>query len=228
MKDVPILFQPEMVDAILAGRKTMTRRLAWRPARKDEPTGEGSRLTHVPSTKHPGVGEVVAHQRPSDWTKIEPGDTIWVRERHWQWGHWSREDLMSAVVNVPRKQFVNVSTALVSFAFGNEAPGHRGTSVIDDQPGWHCRPSIFLPKDKARIKLEVTEVKVEPLQSISLDDVRAEGVEVPDSRMVGAGADQRQKIGSLEFGELWCRIHGNESWYSNPDVVAISFKVIAK
>ena len=65
MTDRPILFSGPMVRALLEGRKTQTRRLAWRLSKTE-----------------PGVarfGEACV-PRPTLWQKVKPGDRLWVRE----------------------------------------------------------------------------------------------------------------------------------------------------
>ena len=81
MTEKPILFNTEMVRAILDGRKTQTRRLVKpQPVYDDglwELGGAGWSDSHV--TIHPVPGHSLWERQP-----VQPGDVLWVRET-WQY-----------------------------------------------------------------------------------------------------------------------------------------------
>lgn len=131
----PILFNTEMVRAILDGRKTCTRRLVrFLPGENPQWTGyirDGLMLYN-------GRNEPCIMKAP-----YQPGDILYVRETwkkapngYYYYEDWQRND-------------------------------------IADVTKW--KPSIYMPKDAARIWLKVTDVRVERLQDMTDDDAEAEG-----------------------------------------------------
>ena len=200
MTDRPIIFSGPMVRALLDGKKTQTRRLAWREPRD-------------PSTHK--IAD--SYQRPSPWQKVQPGDRLWVRE-NWQ--------ALSFGDYLPTKS----TTADVRYA-ATDALGDADKDVR----GYPWRPSIHMPRWASRLTLIVTATKVEPLQAISPDDAWNEGVErrspkVRQMWLFGADAAERERIYKhacvWEFEDLWKSLHGPEAWDANPDVVALTFRVI--
>ena len=144
----PILFNTEMVRAILDGRKTCTRRLVrFLPGENPQWTGyirDGLMLYN-------GRNESCIIKVP-----YQPGDTLYVRET------WCG-------LPVNEAGHMRGHTIYYYKADGELRPkGWRGT--------WH--PSIHMPKEAARIWLKVTDVRVERLQDMTSEQISREGVEV--------------------------------------------------
>lgn len=98
------------------------------------------------------------------------------------------------------------------------------------------KPSIHMPKEAARIFLEVSNVRVERLQDISEDDAIAEGIkktwindDIKQCRFknyINDGKGSKSPIDS--FNSLWVSINGKDSWKANPWVWVYEFKVVEK
>ena len=79
--------------------------------------------------------------------------------------------------------------------------------------------------------LIVTAVKVERLHAMSHDDAIAEGVELTEAGF-GVRGPQGGWLGTTfstpaaAFSYLWMSLHGSQSWDANPEVVALSFRVV--
>lgn len=145
----PILFNTEMVKAILEGRKTVTRRVVKpQPDEKHNfPLGFVSDSTDkkVIGMFRFGIDEYggsIQHAKPP----FKQGDYLYVRET------------FSPVYIKPRRYLYKV---------GCEEANNL-------QIKW--RPSIHMPKEAARIFLTVTNVRVERLQDITEEQALAEGV----------------------------------------------------
>ena len=98
------------------------------------------------------------------------------------------------------------------------------------------KPSIHMPKEAARIFLEVTNVRVERLQDISEEDAIAEGIKktwINDDikqckfkNYINDGKGSKSAIDS--FFSLWKKINGEDSLNVNPLVWVYEFKVVEK
>jgi len=87
------------------------------------------------------------------------------------------------------------------------------------------RPSIFMPKDASRIKLKITNVRVERVQDITEEDAIAEGISLPNYAEQ-AIKDVHYPEPSAIYADLWESINGKGSWEKNPWVWVIEFEKI--
>ncbi len=211
-----MIFNGEMVRAILDGRKTQTRRpIKWKQTRFTE-IGEredGSKWPWSEDAEH-----ACDFWHPCPFGAV--GDRIWVRETWGVVSHaFSDDGLM--IDWVPDRP----ATAIHEMPFGNGYYSGYAIYAADGDFTWgdddgyedgrSCwKPSIHMPRAASRILLEITNVRVERLRSMSQDDARAEGV-IAASGPMEAG---------LAFRELWDSIYGEESWKANPWVWVIEFK----
>jgi len=204
MKERPIIFNADMVRAVLDGRKTQTRRAVKFPFR-DKNFGcelSGSEL----------AGEVSARNyRNCPFGAV--GDRLWVREA-WQVIHdypdeHGNIDERRYARSIPKKRG-NYWHPVYAEAWGGEDRETRS---------FPWRPSIHMPRWASRITLEITGIRVERLQDISEQDAAAEGA-----------ATELSLIGDkhyLGYRSLWKSIYGDNSWQANPWVWVIEFKPAA-
>ena len=223
----PMLFSTPMVQAILDGRKTMTRRIVKpQPIDNTKIDGnfyEGDCKDFVKVDGHPNW----KNQFVSQVSKIQKGDIIWVRET------WQQE-----------AEFIQLSGGDWSNAYlkptGNylyKADGVSLEEIKDSVSFGKWKPSIFMPKSACRLFLEVTKVEVQRLQDISNEDAKKEGVQILSYGGFGRSGeewkDYLSKISTAfrpstksSFSSLWQSINGVESWNENPYVWVYTFKIV--
>lgn len=209
-RDIPIIFSKPMVCALLDGRKTMTRRLAHREFRDSD---QRSRMARYQVEGHNYIGNVVCRKPPSPWQKVEPGDRLYVRESLYAD---QMEDLLTGerTTNVMAAYYVADKSEVLGECEFNLAWKWERKSL----------PSIHMPRAFSRLTLVVTSTKIERLQDISEADAKAEGwTPRPE---VSADPEVHRDAARDWFSDLWTDLHGVESWRSNPEVVALSFKVV--
>ena len=198
MKTTPILFSTEMVQAILRGDKTQTRRTNGLKSLNDSPDDwlfanmtctDGHKKEFFFRHKYfegDGCDLLIA----CPYGKV--GDLLWVRETFGQ--------------GVSEKLYYKADKGIV------------------DQLVLSWKPSIHMPKAAARIWLRITNIRVERLHEIIEEDAKAEGA--PIGRVLGMG--QIGGSHREGFIELWERINGFDSWSKNPWVWVVEFEVISK
>jgi len=204
MKARPILFKPDMVRAILEGRKTMTRRIV-----KPQPPLGSDGVAYNPSHFEPDRGWYwKPHGGFAKCPYGAPGDMLWVREA-FSGPHGCR--------NLKPSEWPE-GCPIWYWTDGNVA-GFDAT-----QP----KPSIHMPRWASRLTLEITDVRVERLQDISEDDARAEGIADGGCLNCGepepCGCSDPQPDARDAFIHLWQSINGDQSWSANPWVWVVSFK----
>lgn len=210
MKERPILFNGAMVRAIREGRKTVTRRaMKVQPVLKDRlwqvyGAGWSEAMHRVPAA--PG------HSLASHCPYGQVGDRLWVRET-WFCDHF---EVMAGPYLKPED--LDLEAAREDGTLVYAADGL--TPYEAEQPTW--RPSIHMPRWASRILLEVTAVRVERLQAISVNQVRQEGCEVREFWLFGADAEKRQQIAASVFRGLWESTGGD--WAGNPWVWVVEFQ----
>lgn len=222
-----MIFNGEMVRAILDGRKTQTRRIMKvQPSDGFHPTHNGYDLDLNAHWYTPGVVDKNGYLQPAKKDVFgvadenegyacpfgAVGDRIWVREAFQ--GPLVSEELLEEYRAYPEK-FENPEYCEYA-ADGGPRPEYCD---LDDnlRHGW--RPSIHMPRWASRLMLEITGVRVERLQAITLGDICKE---------IGCGLyDFRPATYGFQVWEdLWKSIYGEENWQANPWVWVIEFKVV--
>lgn len=223
-KSIP--FKPEMVRAILAGNKTMTRRVL-----KHQPVERGNDDLAIRydlgNHSFNGPSKHMLKVMAEFGCKYRVGDLLWVREAH-------------ALVGSVDPPWVLYRAS----GYEAECERHGFDKPFPPESSVKWRPSIHMFRRDSRITLRVTDVKVERLQDISEVDARGEGlfswpyIDVDgDPRIDGKAyqctgwhwEQQKSPYDGLStardaFEGLWTSINGPASWDENPWCAAYTFE----
>lgn len=150
----PMLFNTDMVRAILGGKKTMTRRLIKPQPPKEYPYCQEAVDKSCWWWNNRDADDDMMEFWPSYDSGVKPpfktGDILYVRET------WSRyED--------------------GEYAYRTDYGDTEDDSFPPSMLRWH--PSIHMPKEAARIFLRIKDVRAERLRLITEDDIYSEGVQ---------------------------------------------------
>lgn len=221
MKTKPILFSTPMVQAILDGRKTQTRRII-------DKDGWVNAITEL---------EPVAIAAAGYNPKYQTSDIIWVRET-WRMTGWNETEMLIEYKDgisswAEIKDLMWLSKQVEKLAAKGYLRSNHETERFDVVKEIPWKPSIFMPKEACRMFLKVTDVRVERLQDISEDDAIAEGIEEVRPAPFLIRYKNYLENGYLDspiesFKTLWQSINGKESWKRNPWVWVYEFEKIEK
>ena len=202
---LPILFNTEMVRAILDGRKTVTRRVIKQ--RKligilPDKCKNGTPEEFLKEKKH--MFKPYCDMTDTELIKTsynppyQPGDILYVRET-WSEGYEEGTYIYRASDKLAGLPTFKESSKLI----------------------YH--PSIHMPKEAARIWLKVTDVRVERLQEITSEQICREGVEVEYPHVLN-GEEKRYAFSTLWNSTIKKSDLDRYGWDANPWVWIIEFE----
>ena len=230
---LPILFNTEMVRAILDGRKTVTRRVVHRGESypechgKDKFYGVVDHLNNDYKNWYAGfyndndvfIGyDGGRHTDALYWkAPCKPGDILYVRET-WGIANFDYDDKTVYITYKASENEKNEGCRAVRFP--NNKFEKLYDSMAENSLDWH--PSLHMPKEAARIWLKVTDVRVERLQKITEHEAEKEGFCDDVEYCMGNTARGH-------FAELWNHTIKKSDidrygWDANPWVWVIEFE----
>jgi hypothetical protein len=230
MADKGIIFSAPMVRALLAGRKTQTRRLLSLRGHRE--------FTEFGASDTPGYdwhfrradGCWCDHRSADLPLPYAQGDRLYVREA-WR----VSPDACEGGSPETLRDWIDFRAGGYEECVAPSFKAIERAAFLKNEPvDWdflpsRYRPSIHMPRWASRLWLEVAEVRVQRLQDISETDAIAEGQDwvAPgmwsvDRSVAIIGHDPR-----AVYAELWDSLHAKPgtTWADNPWIVAVSFAV---
>ena len=213
-----MLFSAPMVNAILAGRKTVTRRMV-NASQFPAPFHERCLSVGVDVALREMYEQGRFEERPFPYGR--PGDRLWVKET------WRPE--ASSMGHRIGWKITYAADGVVLFS-----------DLARVDASWRCPAAakrgnvtpLFMPRWASRLTLEVVSVRVERLRDITEEEARAEGVERHPEENGWKSYEPEPSFESVtyhptareSFASLWRSINGAESWASNVWVWRVEFR----
>ena len=251
-REKPILFNTDMVRAILDGRKTVTRRVVkpqpvWVEQDKKYrvcPSGWWWGLDRIRAIDN---NELFAQMLKVEAAPYNVGDILYVRET------WAFNPCDKCGHACDTQAPDIYSSAEGCFIYRANYGETEDDSFPPSMFKW--RPSIHMPREAARIFLRVTDVRVERLQDSftkhggTIFEIRAEGINIPEECRdcidaygspccIDTTEDDGSECGMLDyprsdFADLWdSTVRSTDrdryGWAANPWVWVIAFERCTK
>lgn len=230
----PIIFNTDMVHALLDGRKTVTRRTAFKADElrefRTQSNADGWWFRgRVFSSFDAAMNSVCGVMK---LRKFRPGDILWVRET-WQF---------IPCIDCRMYEYRSCNDVPVTYDDGNIIGEgcfvYRADYPETDRISW--RPSIHMPRAAARIFLRVTDVRVERLRCLTLEQAHMEGQPRCNGGLAVCGGTQSCQDCEADTGNavrwfsgIWDNTikpadRATFGWDANPWVWVIGFEQISK
>ena len=215
-RELPILFNAAMVRAILAGKKTCTRRLPSNRVREEYFEYDDWANTVGGS----GIKKLSEKEFYEQYPPYQVGDILYVRETWERFECWNCEgDGRGNCPKEPKKSVLDKTCGCYMY---------RATDEISGDAKWH--PSIRMPKEATRIWLRVVDVQLERLQDITENGAKAEGA-IDNRGFIHSPENEYNRIHTARahFAEIWnSTIKKSDidryGWKANPWVWVIEFE----
>lgn len=228
MRVLPVLFNTGMVQAVLDGRKTVTRRLV-RVRYQEKECGFEIASNKATGQRWVYTTDDEGFMRRQIIPPYQPGDILYVRET-WAFipcigcnGDYARPGSGLACYDIQAVEYDD-GDGISDGCFVYRADCNNPERIT-----W--RPSIYMPKAAARIWLKVTDVKIQRLQEMGLDDFLNEGVTIrpeacndPDNAYMQA----RHIFTSIWDSTIQSQDKDKYGWAANPWVWVAEFKRCGK
>lgn len=204
MSSKPILFNTEMVKAILDGRKTQTRRAI---KIKNKLTRDWAITTGV------------------EWLKVDLKDEIYpysIREQNGAWNEYSLQDFIKKYSQYQVGDILYVKEKCV-----DEYPNGFCFKEDYEKEEWNDKYLIkqYCNKLNARIFLKVTNVRVERLQDISVRDIE----KVTGWKREIYSYSNKNKAFFKDYRDFWnSTVKDGYKWEDNPCIFVYEFERIEK
>lgn len=247
MIERPILFSTPMVNAILEGRKNQTRRMNGLTEINKTPDEWESCIYNPPLNRFSFIKNKSLNHIFIKCPFGVIGDILYVREEYYQFGNW--QIIGKTKTGKDKYQFVAQNHDIVYsddetkdfLSIDNKLVRYHKSRIKDssNRNRWFKRLARFMPKNYSRIKLKITNIRVQRLEDLTVTDAINEGIESWIQMCTtryrcyynnGGFWDTSDKIGLpaaiCSFRSLFAHINGFEVLNQNPWLWVIDFEKV--
>ena len=213
-----ILFKPDMIKAIVEGRKTQTRRVIKpQPIDSVYELKEHSQVKgyYIPYAKDRRMVNNNAGDHKNDCgylSRYRVGEVAYIKEA------WRTDIIFD---DLSPSELISEDMKAWNGVIYYDFDYHKPDGIFNSRK----RSPMHLPAEFARYFIKITDVRAERLQEITLRDIEAEGIWTYEDPYKGKGSSISQC--RMRFAKLWNTINKPPyDWNSNPWVWRYEFNLM--